>query len=116
MPESADAGLFPLPLVSFEDYMLTDDCADYPATFFFRLRFAGRWDRAGLAAAAAVAVGRHPLLRAVVRRSTSGRAEWVAAEDPLPPIDWHSGTPPAAAPTAWYLDLYRQTGLRIVAV
>jgi hypothetical protein len=116
MTDSADAGLFPLPLVAFEDYMLTDDCADYPATFFFRLRFAGRWDRAGLAAAAAVAVARHPLLRAVVRRSQSGRPEWVAAEDPQPAIDWHGGALPAAAPADWHIDLYRQTGLRIAVV
>ena len=116
MPDSADAGLFPLPLVSFEDYMLTDDCADYPATFFFRLRFAGRWDRADLAAAAAAAVERHPLLRAVVRQTASGRPEWVAADNPQPVIDWYVGTLPDAVPADWHIDLSRQTGLRIAVV
>lgn len=116
MLESTDAGLFPLPLVSFEDYMLTDDCAEYPATFFFRLRFAGRWDRPGLAAAAAAAVERHPLLRAVVRRSDAGHLEWVAAENPQPPIEWHAGALPAASSADWHIDLYRQTGLRIAVV
>ena len=40
--------LFPLPLVPFEHYMLADDRADYPMTFFMRLHFRGRFDRGRL--------------------------------------------------------------------
>jgi hypothetical protein len=59
--------LFPLPLVPFEHYMLTDDRADYPMTFFLQLRFAGSMDQPRFRAALDSAVALHPLLRAHVR-------------------------------------------------
>ena len=116
MSDLADAELFPLPLAPFEQYMLTDDCAAYPADFFVRLRFAGRMDRPALEAAAAAAVQRHPLLRAVVRAKGKGRFEWVPADSPNLPITWHAGARPASSAADLHIDLYKQTGWHIHVV
>jgi hypothetical protein len=113
MLDSTDAGLFPLPLVPFEDYMLTDDCAEYPADFFVRLRFAGVVERPSLEVAAETALQRHPLLRALVREPRPCRPEWVPAAQPQPPIVWHAGEMPAVSPARLHIDLRRQIGVRI---
>jgi len=113
MSDPADAELFPLPLAAFEQYMLTDDCAEYPADFFVRLRFAGRMDRPALEAAAAAALRRHPLLRAVVRARGKGRFEWVPAESPNLPFTWHAGARPVASAADLHIDLRRRIGWHV---
>ena len=104
--------LLPLPLVPFESYMLADDRPAYPMNCFARLRFSGRFDHAALDAAMAIAVSRHPLLAAVVRRF--GRQDfWVAADQP-PVIQWLSTPPADSLPPLAPLDIRVAAGLRVV--
>lgn len=112
MSDLPDTTLFPLPLVAFEQYMVTDDRPDYPTNFFLRLDFSGRFDRPAFGAAVDAALRRHPLLRACVRRSEKGRFEWVAAESPRPSITWKAPTGPSTSAHRG-IDLRHQTGLRI---
>jgi hypothetical protein len=116
MSNSTDAGLFPLPLAPFEHYMLTDDRADYPATFFFRLRFSGRCDRSALEAAAAAAMARHPLLRALVHPTGNERFEWAPVGSPQLPISWHCDALPVFTPEEMHIDLQSQIGWRVFVV
>jgi hypothetical protein len=105
----------PLPLAAFEDYMLADDRPAYPMTFFFRLRFSGRLDRAALRAAARAAVARHPLLGAVIHPANGKKRCWVTVEDPAPSIYWVEDATADGLPHATEIDLTREPGLRIWA-
>lgn len=78
---------FPLRLTPFEQYMFLDDRPGYPMTCFFRMHFSGRFQRRTLEQAFSLAVERHPLLRAVVRRRGKGLWEWVASPQP-PALRW----------------------------
>lgn len=113
MSDLPNTTLFPLPLVAFEHYMFRDDRPDYPANFFLRLGLAGRLDRAAFGAAVDVAVGRHPLLRACVRRSERGRLEWVAAESRRPSVRWNARQAACRCASDSGIDLRREVGLRI---
>jgi NRPS condensation-like uncharacterized protein len=105
--------VLPLPLSPFESYMLADDRPAYPMNCFLRLRFAGRFDRAAMDAAMSIAVSRHPLLAAVVRRS--GRKDfWVAADQP-PAVQWLSTPPTESLPPLAPLDVRATAGLRVVS-
>lgn len=105
--------LLPLPLVPFESLMLVDDRPAYPMNCFARIRFQGRLDRAALESAMAVAVSRHPLLAAVVRRS--GTQEfWVAADQP-PALQWRDTPLVESFPPLAPLDVRVEPGLRVVS-
>jgi len=105
--------ILPLPLVPFENYMLTDDRPAYPMNMLVRLRFWGRFDRDMLASALSVAVSRHPLLTAVVHRA--GRhAVWRPA-DRCPAIHWLESGPTESLPGLEPLDLRTAPGLRLTA-
>src|SRR5262245_31743240 len=105
-PSGGTAALFPLPLAPFERYLLADDCPRYPMQFFCRLRFSGRFERAALEQAYGLSVGRHPLLRAVVRESSLNRVEWIGArEDQMPMLHWAKGDTGDCLPSAPYTDI-----------
>jgi NRPS condensation-like uncharacterized protein len=105
--------ILPLPLVSFESYMLADDRPAYPMNILVRLRFSGRFDRAALAAAMSVAVARHPLLAAVARRS-GRRWLWQPAEHP-PALQWLEALPAEPLPQLTPLDARAASGIRLTA-
>jgi hypothetical protein len=107
------AGPLPLPLVAFERYMLADDQPEHPMTFIVRLVFSGELDRPAFAAAAAMAVRRHPLLGAHVQRCGRRGLRWIAAADPRPWIDYGAASAPRTFPGAEGIDLGAATGLRI---
>jgi len=102
-----------LPLVSFEEYMLVDDCPAYPMNFFARLKFSGRFDREKLNEALGVAVSRHPLLHRRVEEDKRGRLQWVAAEEDMPAVEWIDVNEADAYPRCRGLDLSRRTGLHV---
>jgi NRPS condensation-like uncharacterized protein len=105
--------LLPLPLVPFESYMLADDRLAYPMNCFARIRFSGRLNRAALDAAMSIAVSRHPLLAAVVRRS--GHQDfWVAADQP-PAVQWLNTPLVESLPPLTPLDVRVAPGLRVVS-
>ncbi len=107
--------LFPLPLVPFEHYMLADDRADYPMTFFLRLHFRGRFDRERLAIALKSALCWHPLLAARVQGRAEARTAslfWVDTAGTKPNVFWH----PAGVQlecSQLHIDLFREPGLRL---
>jgi hypothetical protein len=70
----------PLPLAAFEEYMLWDDRPQHPMNILARLKFDGQVNRQAMEEAVVSVVARHPLLRAKVRKSPSGRLEWIAAD------------------------------------
>lgn len=105
--------LWPLPLSDFEYYMYCDDSPRYPMTFCLRAHLRGRLRRKELEEALCVAIDRHPLLRAVVKRSLRGYA-WVPVSEPVLPVDW-ADDPAAPPPTPQWIDLSRQPGLRVWA-
>lgn len=105
--------LLPLPLVPFESFMLADDRPAYPMNCFARIRFRGRLDRTALESAMAIAVSRHPLLAAVVRRSGS-QDFWVAADQP-PAVQWRNTPLVESLPPLAPLDVRVEPGLRVVS-
>lgn len=59
---SAAAALFPLPLTTFEKYMLLDDRADYPMAFVIQLKLSGELRRSAFESSLEETLSRHPLL------------------------------------------------------
>lgn len=109
--------LFPMGLTAFEEYMLVDGRPAYPMDGFMRLSFSGRFDADGLSSALAVAMQRHPLLAARVRRGRRGRWEWFLAPDGPPPIRWLSEPPGEAyPPVSQPIDLTAESGVRLLVV
>jgi NRPS condensation-like uncharacterized protein len=108
--------MFPLPLTPFEEYMFWEDCPAYPMTGVFRLQFSGFLERAPFEAALAVAVERHPLLRATVSRSGHRRPAWIDHPEWRPTIHWHAQTNPHGFPNAAHTDLTQGPGTRVWVV
>ena len=108
--------LFPLPLVPFEEYMLTDDRPAYPMNIFARLHFAGHLDRATLETAFRDSVARHPLFCALVRQTGKNRFEWIDGSHVPHQFHWIDASAEAAAPCVPPIDLRREPGLRLWTV
>ena len=102
----------PLPLVAFEEYMLRDDRAKYPMSMIARLRFAGQLDRRATMEALETVVARNPLLRATVRKTKSGRLEWIAAADRPTALPWIEGPENDRLPAMRPINLFAEPGLR----
>ena len=106
-PEEDAASLFPLPLVPFEQYMLTDDRRRYPMTFPVRAELDNVPDREVLEAAFRDAMERHPLLTCRVARRRF-RCCWVPSDDGPPPLRWIEAEEPEL-PLGRYLDIRRES-------
>lgn len=106
----AGPGVFPLPLAPFEYYYYRDDGPEYPTTFPVELRFKGPLSRDAFVAALQEALGRHPLLRAVV--DDTGRVPvWIADPHGAARVDWQTASMPAMATGGEYLDVRSVPGL-----
>lgn len=113
-PFAADvASLFPLPLTTFERYMLADDRRAYPMTFVVQMKLVGTIDHDAFVAALLEAVSRHPLLAAVVRRRSRGGPAWVLAGSPRPVVRWGTLGDPIGRPLGSWIDLESEPGLRV---
>jgi hypothetical protein len=109
---------FPLPLVAFEHYMLADDRLAYPMSFFFRLKFTGRFDRCRFHEALRESLTRHPLLHAHIRGSAEGETSgltWMDAPDLDLLVSWNLENSPVLFPEGQQIDLRRETGIRLWA-
>src|SRR3989339_124829 len=104
---SDDAQLFPLPLVPFEQYMLTDDRRRYPMTFPVRVELENVPDREAFDAAYRDALARHPLLTCRVVRKWFKRY-WVPFEGDPPALQWIEDAEPEL-PLGRYLDIRQQS-------
>ena len=102
----------PLPLTAFDEYMLWDDRPKYPMSVIARLRFVGQLEHGATAEALETVVARHPLLRAKIRKTPTGRLGWIAVADRLPPIDWIDGPGYDRLPSMRPIDLFSEPGLR----
>jgi hypothetical protein len=98
-----------LPLVPFEQYMLAEDTAEFPRSFFLELTFTGAADRAALARAWLAALERHPLLTASL---SSNHRQWQLGGHAPPEIDFADETAPVTFPGAERIDLVREPGVR----
>ncbi|HUG20778.1 MAG TPA: hypothetical protein VMM56_17445 [Planctomycetaceae bacterium] len=103
--------IFPLRLSDFEYYMYSVDTPQYPMAFFLKAVVTGELRRAEFEQSVRSACERHPLSRAIVRRSL-GRLRWVESEREKLPIDWsmEPGGPPLCPD---HLNLNREPGIRI---
>lgn len=109
----SQGALFPLPLVAFERYMLADERPDFPMTFHLRLDVSGTLDERAFTLAVGEAVGRHPLLRAVVRRLPGRGLCWVPLDAFDTPISWASSLPAVTDPEVHQLDIRERPGIRL---
>ncbi len=109
--EDVFASIFPLPLTTFESFMVADNRADYPMMCDIEVQFQGSLDRRAFDAALTFAIARNPLMTARIEWQRGG---WVWIPTPqLPPVDFAPlGTPLDDSYTEC-VDLTRQPGLRI---
>src|SRR5262245_65459356 len=85
---AAVAEVFPLPLVPFERYMVTDDWPSHPMTIPVVLEFKGELQQEALIVALREALVNHPLLRSYLDMSSGLPPQWVESAEWLPSIDW----------------------------
>jgi hypothetical protein len=103
--------VFPLPLAPFEYYYYRDDTPEYPTTFPVELRFRGPLIRDYFVSALEKALGRHPLLRAVID-DTDRVPTWIADPHGAARIAWQPASMPMVATGGEYLDVRSVPGLR----
>ena len=107
------AALFPLPLSTFERYMLLDDRPDYPMVFVVQLKLSGEIRRPAFESSFEEALSRHPLLCALLRRPARSGPEWMLAEDQRPAVDWDVLGAAIGSPRGERIDLGSEVGLRV---
>ncbi len=103
---------FPLPLTPFEYYYWSDDRPEYPMTFPLDLRFSGNLQREVFLTALRKALDQNPLLDARID-DRSAWPQWVSSGQSLPWVDWTDESAPITHPQGEYIDLRRESGLRI---
>ncbi len=109
------AALFPLPLSTFERYMLQDDRPDYPMVFLIQLKLSGEIRRPEFELSFEETLSRHPLLCALLRRPPRSRPEWILAEGRRPAVDWDVHGAAVGSPRGERIDLGSEVGLRVWA-
>jgi hypothetical protein len=107
------AALFPLPLATFEKYMLLDDRQDYPMAFAFQLKLSGDIDPAAFQSAFDDSLAHHPLLCALVERAGRSGLVWKLAEQLRPTIDWDAPDVDISSSCGKTIDLSSEVGLRV---
>ncbi len=99
----------------FEELMFHQDSRAYPCTCFIRLQFHGVLERQAFTRAARRALARHPLLGAKVELRR-GSPYWLLSPDAEPVILWQESEVKQSSPSASYLDLLSDGGLRLIVV
>jgi len=103
-----------LRLTPFEEYMLLDDRARWPMTFFFKVTLHGCLDHATWERAIAEAVVRHPLLNSLLIGDAATGYFWSEPSPAIPPtVRWDGLQGPPTFAEGRTLDLRRQPGLRV---
>jgi len=108
--------IFPLSLTPSEHLFLANDSPSYPATFWVSGDFSGIFERTLFTKAVVQALERHPLLRAHIRGSAQEKTRdiaWIEAKNTRPYIDWSSEDKPLLLPNGEWINLKKETGLRI---
>lgn len=107
------AALFPLPLTTFEKYMLLDDRPDYPMVFAFQLRLSGEIRRSTFESSLEEALSLHPLLCVLVDRSARSGPVWRLAKRQRPTVDWDVLGAAIGSTRGERIDLDSEVGLRV---
>ncbi len=102
----------PLPLVTFERYMLAEDTPEYPRVFILEATLSGQLRREALEAAWPSALARHPLLTARLDKCQQNWV-WPVADETSSTIDWANESEPLTFPVGERFDLTREPGLRL---
>ncbi len=103
-----------LRLTPFERCLVLEHCAGYPCDCFVRTVFEGRVDDECFTNAVRSALEFHPLLRAVVK--TQWTEKWTFPDSSEPSIKWREGHAGGPFPHARQIDIYRETGLKILVI
>ena len=103
----------PLHLTAADLLMLAQDLPGFPSTFVVQLELRGQIDRPAWEAALREALGRHPLLTALILPGKGGLPCWTTASDRFPPLDWSIESAPISCPRGEAIDLAHEIGLRI---
>ena len=93
--------------------MFVDDRPTHPMTFVVQLRMAGQLDREAFSNAIESSLARHPLLTAIIGLAKGGKDCWIKAPNLEPVLDWGSLDDPLEFPNDEFIDLRKETGLRI---
>ena len=105
--------LFPLPLTAFERYMLADDRPSHPMAFAVKLRLGGQIGRDLFERSLRYALGRHPLLHALIDSADRYHPYWIPAGDLPPDVDWDTAAAPLKCTPSVSIDLTSRPGLRV---
>ncbi len=100
-----------LPLTHFEELMLCQNSEAYPCSCFIRLEFDGELRHTEFTTAATIALARHPLLNAKVKR-VKKRLVWEVEDDATPKIHWNLASPSDGSRVK-HIDLEQETGLEL---
>ena len=100
-------------MTSFEHYMFIDDRPAHPMTFVVQLRMSGQLDREAFSTAVKSSLMRHPLLTAIIGPGKGGKDCWIKAPNAEPFLDWGQPNDPIQFPDGEFIDLRKETGLRI---
>jgi len=111
MPHAVSPPPAPLPLTPLESYLLADDRADYPMTFWTQAFLSGAVDKPVMMQAFYDAVELHPLLGALTVRE-GGRLAWSFNERRRPPLHWERAGVPVRCEAGERIDLSREPGVR----
>jgi hypothetical protein len=101
-----------LPLTPLESYLLADDRADYPMTFWLQSFLSGAVDKPAMLEAVDEAVERHPMLRAIIVRDGK-RLAWSFNERRPISHSWEMAGVPIRCDAGERIDLNRESGLRV---
>jgi len=93
--------------------MFVDDRPEHPMTFVVQLRMKGQLDREAFSDAVRSSLNRHPLLAAIVGPGKGGKDCWIKAPDLEPVLDWGKPDDPIQFPNGEFIDLRKESGLRI---
>lgn len=105
--------VFPLPLTTFESYMLTDDSTDYPMTIIRQLLVSGRVQKNAFGNAIHQTLLQHPLLTARIDRSQKSGPVWSDAGKFSGVVDWGDIRKPLLTPDEEFIDLAHEPGFRV---
>ncbi len=104
---------FPLYLTPIDWCFLADDSVEYPMVFYVDLDFSGRLSHDKMSEALVEACHRHPLMYSVIQRAKQNKLCWVLAPEQMPEIKWGAEGEPLDFDDGDYIDIQKNTGLRI---